>query len=74
MLAERVVEWIQRWKEEGQVQEAQAMVLEVIAVRFGATPPDIASRVHTMVDREQLHALLRQAILCPTIAAFRERV
>ncbi len=88
MLAERVVEWTQRWKEEGlqqglqegrqqglqqgQVQEAQAMVLEAIAAHFGATPPEIAAAVHRVEDREALHALLRQAITCATLAAFRE--
>jgi hypothetical protein len=76
MLAERVVEWTQRWKAEGlqqgQVQEARAMVLEAIAVHFGETPHDIAAFVQRVEDRETLHGLLRQAITCPTLEAFRE--
>jgi len=76
MLAERVVEWTQRWKEEGlqegQVQEARTMVLEAVAARFGETPPDMAATVQRVEDRETLHALLRQAITCPTLEAFRE--
>jgi hypothetical protein len=54
------------------VQEAQAMVLEAVAAHFGTTPPDIATAVHRVEDRETLHALLRQAITCPTLAALRE--
>jgi predicted transposase YdaD len=84
MLAERVVEWTQRWKAEGlqeglqqgrqqgQMQEAQAMVLEAVAARFGEAPQDIAAMVQRIEDRERLHALLRQAITCPTLEAFRE--
>src|SRR5439155_293658 len=75
-----VVEWTQRWKEEGlqqglqqgQVQEARTMVLEAVAAHFGETPPDMAATVQRVEDRETLHALLRQAITCPTLEAFRE--
>jgi predicted transposase YdaD len=80
MLAERVVEWTQRWKEQGlqqglqqgQMQEARAMVLEAVAAHFGETPPDIAATIQHVEDRETLHALLRQAITCPTLEALRE--
>ena len=90
MLAERVVEWTQRWKAEGlqqglqegpglqqglqqgQVQEARAMVLEAVTAHFGETPHDIAAIVQGVEDRETLHGLLRQAITCPTLEAFRE--
>jgi flagellar biosynthesis/type III secretory pathway protein FliH len=92
MLAERVVEWTQRWKAEGleqglqegrerglqegrqqgQMQEARAMVLEAVTAHFGETPHDIVATVQRVEDRETLHALLRQAITCPTLEAFRE--
>ena len=76
MLAERVVEWTQRWKAEGlqqgQVQEARAMVLEAVVARFGEAPHDIVAAVQGVEDRGTLHALLRQAITCPTLEAFRE--
>ena len=48
------------------------MVLEAVAAHFGATPPEIAAAVHRVEDREALHALLRQAVTCATLAAFRE--
>ena len=76
MLAERVIEWTERWKEkglqQGQVQEARAMVLEAVAAHFGETPPDMAAAVQRVEDQETLHALLRQAVTCPTPEAFRE--
>ena len=51
---------------------ARALVLEAIATHFGETPHDIATIVQRVEDRETLHALLRQAITCPTLEAFRE--
>jgi hypothetical protein len=48
------------------------MVLEAIATHFGETPQDITVLVQRIEDRETLHALLRQAITCPTLEAFRE--
>src|SRR5262249_54600849 len=88
MLAERVGGWTQRWKaeglaqgreegrqqglQEGQVQEARAMVLEAVTAHFGETPHDIEATVQRVEDRETLHALLRQAITCPTLEAFRK--
>ena len=48
------------------------MVLEAVAAHFGETPSDIAATIQGVADREALHALLRQAIVCPTLAAFRE--
>jgi hypothetical protein len=48
------------------------MVLEAIAVHFGEAPHDIADVVQRVEDRETLHGLLRQAITCPTLEAFRE--
>jgi hypothetical protein len=53
MVAERVLEWTQQWKEaglregrqeglqQGQLREARAMVLEAVRVHFGKVPRDI---------------------------------
>ena len=48
------------------------MVLEAVAAHFGETPPDIAATIQHVEDRGTLHALLRQAIPCPTLDALRE--
>jgi flagellar biosynthesis/type III secretory pathway protein FliH len=88
MLAERVVEWTQQWKEaglregrregrregleQGQLQEARAMVLEAVRVHFGRVPRDIRTAVQRLERRDTLHAVLRQAMTCPTLEALRE--
>jgi predicted transposase YdaD len=88
MLAERVLEWTQQWKEaglregrregrqeglqQGQLQEARAMVLEAVRVHFGKVPRDIRAAVQRLDTRDTLHMLLRQAITCPNLEAFRD--
>ena len=84
MLAERVLEWTQQWKEaglregrreglqQGQLQEARAMVLEAVRVHFGKVPRDIRAAVQRLEMRDTLHTLLRQAITCPNLEAFRD--
>jgi hypothetical protein len=54
------------------LREAQDMVCEAVATRFGTVPDDILAAVRRLEGRETLHALLRQAIICPTIDALRE--
>jgi hypothetical protein len=48
------------------------MVLEAVTAHFGETPHDIVAIVQGVEDRERLHTLLRQAITCSTLEAFRE--
>ena len=54
------------------LREVQDMVCEAVTTRFGTVPDDILAAVRRLEDRETLHALLRQAIICPTIDALRE--
>jgi predicted transposase/invertase (TIGR01784 family) len=65
-------EGLQQGLQQGQLQEARAMVLEAITAHFGEAPDDITAAVQQIDNRETLHALLRQAITCPTLMAFRE--
>ena len=62
---------MQQGLEQGQLLEARAMVLEAVAAHFETIPDDIATAVHRVESRATLHALLRQAIACPTLEAFR---
>ena len=57
--------------QQGQLLEARAMVLEAVAAQFGAVPEDVATAVQRVESRDTLHTLLRQAIACPTLEAFR---
>ena len=83
MLAERVVEWTQRWKAEGLQQGLQEGAYNRGKCRrrgrWSSKPWRILERRRTILrplsnveDRETLHGLLRQAITCPTLEAFRE--
>jgi Putative transposase, YhgA-like len=79
MLAERMLEWTQQWKEaglregrreglqQGQLQEARAMVLEAVRVHFGKVPRDIRAAVQRLETRDTFHGLLRQAMTCPNL-------
>ena len=58
--------------QQGQLQEARAMVLEAIRVHFGKVPRDIRAAVQRLETRDTLHTLLRQAITCPNLEAFRD--
>jgi hypothetical protein len=62
---------LQQGLEQGQLLEARAMVLEAVTAHFGAVPDEVATAVHRVESRDTLHALLRQAIACPTLEAFR---
>jgi predicted transposase YdaD len=58
--------------QQGQLQEARAMVLEAVRVHFGKVPRDIWAAVQRLKTRDTLHELLRQAMTCPDLEAFRE--
>ena len=58
--------------QQGQWQEARAMVLEAVRVHFGKVPHDIWAAVQRLKTRDTLHELLRQAMTCPDLEAFRE--
>ena len=58
--------------QQGQLQEARAMVLEAVRVCFGRVPRDIRVAVQRLGTRDTLHVLLRQAMTCPNLEAFRD--
>jgi hypothetical protein len=62
----------QRGLQEGQLQATQDMLLEAVATRFGSVPEAITDAVRRLESRDTLHALLRQALTCPTIETFRD--
>jgi hypothetical protein len=48
------------------------MVLAAVRVRFGKVPRDTRAAVQRLETRDTLHVLLRQAMTCPTLEAFRD--
>src|SRR5262249_6798798 len=58
--------------EQGQLQEAREMLLEAVAMRFGEVPEDVTVTVQRLETVEPLRGLLRQALTCASLAAFRD--
>ena len=63
---------LQQGLQQGSLQEAREMVLEAIAARFGVAPEEVAQAVNAIKARETLRSMLRQAINCADLEAFRE--
>jgi hypothetical protein len=49
----------------------QGNALRELESRFGPVPADVAVQVRAVADEERMYAVLRQAILCADLAAFR---
>jgi hypothetical protein len=62
---------LQQGLQQGSLQEGRQMVLEAVAVRFGAVPAEVAEAVNAVDSEETLRSLLRQAITCTDLEAFR---
>jgi hypothetical protein len=55
---------------EGQVAGWRAALLDLLASRFGPTPPEMAQRIEQAADVEQLHALVRVAATADSFDTF----
>lgn len=64
----------QQWVEEGIVkgsqQTARENVIDLLNIRFGVAPPDIADRLAEITDRTVLRTLLHQAATAVNLSAF----
>jgi hypothetical protein len=58
---------VQKWKAEA-VHEA---IIDLLKVRFGATPRDVTKPLRTIIDEKQLRRLNRVAAKCSDLDAFR---
>ncbi len=58
----------------GRIWEARENILEAIDAQFQVVPKDMASKLNEIRTRETLKALLREAITCQSIDAFRKAV
>jgi hypothetical protein len=82
MLAERVVEWTQQWKEEGLQQGRQeglaaerALLLRLVRRRFGeACAQALAPLLEERSDHDALEEIGEWIITCDTGEAFLARV
>ena len=60
--------------EEGALETARKMVLEVLEERFGIVPLSLIERIRSISDETVLTALVRQAVRCGSLDEFREAI
>jgi hypothetical protein len=58
--------------EQGQLQEALEMLLEAVVTLFGEAPQDVTAAVQRLETVEPMRVLLRQALTCASLEAFRD--
>jgi hypothetical protein len=58
--------------QQGQLQATREMLLETVATRFGEMPQDVTAAVQRLETVEPLCGLLRQALTCASLEAFRD--
>ena len=57
---------------QGQLQAAREMLLEAVATRFGEVSQDVTAAVQRLETVEPMRMLLRQALTCASLEAFRD--
>jgi predicted transposase/invertase (TIGR01784 family) len=60
----------EQWIEQGSQQTARENILDLLNIRFGIAPPDIAEQLAEITDRTILRTLHRLAATADTVAAF----
>jgi hypothetical protein len=55
----------------GRVEEARAIILQILAARFGPVPEEVSARLGSIRSQRKLRALATQAALCADLNAFR---
>jgi hypothetical protein len=63
---------MQKGVEQGQLQAAREMLLEAVATRFGEVSQDVTAAVQRLETVEPMRVLLRQALTCASLEAFRD--
>jgi hypothetical protein len=49
-------------------------LLRALRTKFGEVPPELSAQVHAIADVQRLETLIVQAVVCPDLAAFREKM
>jgi predicted transposase/invertase (TIGR01784 family) len=73
MLAERVVEWTQEWKQQGIDESAKTLrevLLSRLEQRFGSLPAETRQRVEAVGSIEELAELIARSVTAPSLDFF----
>jgi hypothetical protein len=55
-------------------EHMQGTLLFALRTKFGEVPPELSAQVHAIADVHRLETLIVQAVVCPDLAAFREKM
>ncbi len=61
-------------QQKGSINNAQDMLLDALDVRFGLVPHKMVDQIHTINQVDVLKSLFKEAIRCPNIGYFKERL
>jgi hypothetical protein len=65
---------IQELRQEFMAEQRHKDIVDVLEERFGSVPQDIITALGAIQDAERLGQLLRWAVRCPDLEAFRQRL
>ena len=74
LVAERAEELVATRTHELVAEGRQRDILAVIQTRFGEVPRDLAEEIESVVDDDQLTALVRKAVACPSLESLRNEI
>ena len=74
LLTEKTREAAREATRETACKTAHQNIVTVLEARFGDVPRDLAEKIESFVDEKQLKGLVRSAVACPDLDAFRSAV
>ena len=74
LLTERTREAAREATRETACETAHQDIVTVLEARFGDVPRDLAEEIKLVVDGKQLKGLVRTAVACPDLDAFRNAI
>lgn len=74
LLTERTREAAREATRETACETAHQDIVTVLEARFGDVPRDLTEEIELVVDGKQLKGLVRTAVACPDLNAFRNAI
>ena len=74
LLTEKTREAAREATRETACETAHQDIVTVLEARFGDVPRDLAEEIELVVDGKQLKSLVRTAVACPDLDAFRNAI
>ncbi len=65
---------IDKWKEEGRIEDRQDSIIDILSTRFGTVPASLQSSIRAISDSERLLKLRTAAVTCESVRQFSENL